>query len=108
MIANGSQLILLRADDSAILALDLPRRTTFLGKLARNHDSTSIFLRLEGLFALIFDVNGNFRSTTDYVKGIPRIVDIKNVPLAFANERLQSVSATSRIGFPAESDGDGG
>ena len=61
VVTDSSQLIFLGADDLPILALDFPRGIPLLGKFTRNHDGLSVFLGSEGFFALIFDMDGDFR-----------------------------------------------
>jgi hypothetical protein len=63
MIAYSRQLILLRRDELAILALDLPGGAPLLREPARNDDALAVILGFVGFFALILDCDGDFGYT---------------------------------------------
>lgn len=55
MIANRSQLILLRRDDLTIFALDFPRRATVFAEPTRDHDAVAKLFGLVRFVALVLE-----------------------------------------------------
>jgi hypothetical protein len=63
MITDCRQLVFLGANNTIVLALNLPGRSTLPGEFASDHDRLAVFFWLERLFALVLDVNRNFGGT---------------------------------------------
>lgn len=116
MIANRAQLLALRRHLLSGFRLDLVRRAAVFREAARDDDAVAVDVGPVGFVALVLEHYRYFgRAARMWCKykgegrgGRERGEEMGDLPLAFADEGLETVAAARRVSFAAESDGDCG